>query len=211
MIMKNLSLPTVFAFTSLCLAMSCGVVGESPDSGVFERGLVADNGNGPEDTTTTDAPIPDVTEEEGDDDACECEFTTYNLDVRVGDQFVLSNFVSCDGLIRFDYEDGEDWNLDNFNTDRAVTIVESDLLAGNKSEGRYRLQLFDDTGEELDHMTIRINHDDESDIQPGDEIPGQAPTVDCSEDDDDDTDDDDGDDDDGGGPTTSTPPTDVIL
>lgn len=109
--------------------------------------------------------------DEPDDDACEeaegeCRFTTYNLDVRTGDTFVLSHFVSCGHApgsgYTFAYEEGAPWNLDAFNADEPVTITDDDLDGGD--DGRYRLLLVDADGEELDHMTIRIDHDDESDV-----------------------------------------------
>ena len=115
----------------------------------------------------TDTPPPAETPVECVPETGDCEFTTYNLDVRVGDQFILAHFVECEGpagAFVFAYEDGEDWNLDAFNADELVTIVEADLLGGNKSEGRYRLSMLDAMGDEVDHMTIRIDHADQSDV-----------------------------------------------
>src|SRR5688572_13104444 len=60
-------------------------------------------------------------------DLSECSFTTYNLDVQVGDRFVITNFLErCEGQVGADfifvYEDDETWNLDAFNSDRVVEI-----------------------------------------------------------------------------------------
>lgn len=108
--------------------------------------------------------------------AVECRFTTYNLDVQVGDTFVLTHFLErCDGRLganfTFAYEGDETWNLAAFNANLPVTITEADLAGGNKGEGEYRLNLVGPGGEELDHATIRVGHGGESDIQPGDEVP----------------------------------------
>lgn len=106
----------------------------------------------------------------------ECRFDTYNLEVQVGDRFVITNFLErCGGQVGadfvFGYEDGETWNLDNFNRNGVVEIVEADLGGGNHGDGEYRVSLLSLSGDEMDHMTIRIGHGGESDIQPGDEIP----------------------------------------
>ena len=94
-------------------------------------------------------------------DLSECRFTTYNLDVATGDRFVLSNFLEgCEGRVGvdffFEYEAGETWNIDAFNSDGVVEILEADAEGGNHGDGEYRFQLVDGLGEELDHVTIRI-------------------------------------------------------
>ncbi len=114
-------------------------------------------------------------------DLRDCEFTTYNLDVEVGDRFVLSNFLSeCHGQIgidlRFEYEDQEAWNLEAFNTNQVIEIDQADLEGGNHGNGEYRFMMVTSEGEELDHMTIRIEHGD-SDIE---KEHTQAPPVHCA-------------------------------
>lgn len=119
-----------------------------------------------------------VARREGDPcvrDVSDCRFDTYNIEVRTGDVFVLSNFVErCEGDAGtdyvFGYEDDETWNLTAFNTNTPITIVEADLDGGNHGDGEYRISLFDADGEELDHATIRIDHDDESDVREGDDL-----------------------------------------
>lgn len=122
----------------------------------------------------------------------ECRFDTYNLEVQVGDRFVITNFLErCGGEVGVDfvfgYEGGETWNLDNFNRNGVVEIVEADLAGGNHGDGEYRVSLLSMSGDEMDHMTIRIGHGGESDIRPGDEIPpapsGGASSATCPEDD----------------------------
>ncbi len=108
-------------------------------------------------------------------DLSRCRFERYNLDVRVGDRFVLSNFLErCDGDagvdFAFAYEGDTTWNLAAFNADAVVEIVEADLEGGNHGDGEYRLDLVDARGRELDHATIRIDHDDRSDVRGGDDI-----------------------------------------
>ncbi len=125
--------------------------------------------------TAEDGPDAGVGED-GVPCAVECRFSTYNLDVQVGDTFVLTHFLErCDGRLganfAFAYDGDETWNLGAFNANEPVTITEADLAGGNKSEGEYRLNLVGPNGEELDHATIRVGHGDESDIRPGDEVP----------------------------------------
>lgn len=113
-----------------------------------------------------------VGEDGDDDDACRCEFTTYNLDVRTGDTFVLSRFLSC-GVDRggavFAYEEGDEtFGLVEFNADLPVTITPEVAAGGEDGEGEYRLSLFALDGDEVDHITIRIDHDDVSDVGPND-------------------------------------------
>ena len=126
----------------------------------------------------------------GANTACsdECEFTTYNLDVRTGDTFVLARFLACvDPLASHTFVqegDGAPWrHLDAINAGEPITITDADRAGGDHGPGEYRLFLIDDvTGDDVDHMTIRIDHDDESDIdvdaahaQPL--VPGECPVI----------------------------------
>ncbi len=141
--------------------------GSSDGSASTDPGETPDGGGDSEDPNPSSDPRCDA----------ECEFTTYNLDVQVGDVFVLANFVDCDGApgeFVFAYEGAEDWNIDAFNTDLPVTITTIDLEGGNKGAGEYRLNMLDAHGEELDHMTIRINHGEDSDVTAADAVPPVA-------------------------------------
>ncbi len=167
----------------LCLlGLACGPV----DDGRLDRGVVGDL----EAQTSGD----DVTPEGGfggvdvvapcPPDLSRCEFERYNIDVRVSDRFVLTRFLEgCDGEIGVDfafaYEDDTTWNLTAFNTDEAVEIVEADLDGGNHGEGEYRIELVGADGASIDHATLRIDHDEESDVRPGDDLPPPARNTDC--------------------------------
>lgn len=176
--MKNTPL---YPIGLIILTLGCGgATGDDSRAQGSALDFVADDTRVPSDGASTPAPQtidgeddPTAGEDDGDrvdvDCRSECEFTTYNLDVVVGDSFVLDHFVDCeDGPAPyvFGYEDGEDWNLAAFNSGQLVTILRSDLDGGNKGDGEYRFSMYDAHGEELDHMTIRIGHDDRSDIAP---------------------------------------------
>ena len=49
-----------------------------------------------------------------------------------------------------------------------------------RSSTRRRPDLVGADGEEIDHATIRIDHDDESDVRPGDDVPPPSYTDDCA-------------------------------
>jgi hypothetical protein len=190
----------------LVTLMGCGADQIGVDGAPVEGSIDA-----PSDEVPADAPAP--AEEGGACSADECRFDTYNLDVLVGDRFVISNFLgACEGQVGVDfvfaYEDGETWNLDAFNSDRAIEITEADLSGGNHGEGEYRVFLFDSGGEELDHMTIRIGHDPESDIRPGDATPPTRTNGTCGEPDGGDADGDGGDADGDGIPDDRDPDAD---
>ncbi len=90
------------------------------------------------------------------------KFTTYNLDVKVGDTINILNYIETDGAVlgtdfELYYTDGETWHLIDFNNNSPVVLVNSDLSGGNKSEGEYRISLrFIGSDDSEDHMTIRI-------------------------------------------------------
>jgi hypothetical protein len=122
---------------------------------------------------------------------CRCRFTTYNLEVEVGDTFVLANFLSCGkdrGALRF-VADGDTLDLAALNADAPITISAGDAQSGNHGEGRHRIELVDESGDVVDKVTIRV--DDKSEIGAG---AADAPAG-CPVGDDDGNVDDDGDDD----------------
>lgn len=158
----------------LTLLAACG---PGPDASVDRGGLgsLDDGANLPAIPAPESERESEPAEPACPPDVSECRFERYNLDVRVGDRFVLANFVErCDGDagtdFEFAYEDDTLWNLAAFNANAVVEIVEADLDDGNHGDGEYRLLLVDTEGRELDHATIRIDHDDDSDVRSGDDI-----------------------------------------
>jgi hypothetical protein len=160
--------------------LSFEVMVEGSDESVLDVGRITIHGATAKSRSSDDS---------GEDDShCrparldDCSFSTYNLDVQVGDKFILENFIEdCPGELGVDmvfgYEDGESWNLSAVNDNSAIEIVESDLNGGNHGEGEYRLFLLDaSTGDVLDHITVRVGHDDESDIQAGDDQLTRTPS-----------------------------------
>jgi hypothetical protein len=181
-----------------------GLDGElgTPDSATDDDGTADQGGDNNDDATGEivggDDNSADDNSADDDSEACvaRCRFDRYNLDVRVGDTFVLTNFVTCpDVLAHHSFAaDGGDWaQLDDANAGVAITITTDDAEGGNHGDGEWRINLVDERGEEVDHATIRVNHDDESDITAADAVARDV-DVDC----DDDSSDDDGTADQGG-------------
>ncbi|MFT5467573.1 MAG: VCBS repeat-containing protein, partial [Verrucomicrobiales bacterium] len=90
------------------------------------------------------------------------EFTTYNLDINVGDSVtILDNLIHGSLVLgthfEFFYEDTETWHLAEFNANTTVTTVASDLSGGNSGAGQYRISVrFIGNTDKEDWMEIRI-------------------------------------------------------
>lgn len=162
---------------SILLPLLLVACGSRPDAAI-DRGGLEDGTRSP-----VEAPAPETNECEPD--LSRCEFERYNVDLRVGDRFVLTNFLEgCRGDVGtdffFEYEDGTTWNLAAFNVNAVVELVEADREGGPRGKGEFRIDLVGADGEEIDHATIRIDHDDESDVRPGDDVPPPSYTDDCA-------------------------------
>ena len=95
-------------------------------------------------------------------DEARLEFTTYNLDLEVGDTFQILDYLIYGSFVlgthyEFYYEDAETWKLAEYNANLPVTTVTADLLGGNHGPGEYRVwvRYIGDTSDQ-DKMTVRI-------------------------------------------------------
>ncbi len=117
----------------------------------------------------------------------EVEFCPFEMKVAVGDAFNIRDYLhekddndeehDIDwSRVKFTYTEGDaddkpnngNWHLDDFNAGRAVTIKRKDMehTTGNHGEGVYRLYVKRDDEEHYDDfVTIRVNDDDESDVE----------------------------------------------
>ncbi len=126
----------------------------------------------------------------------ELEFTTYNLDVRIGQSFNIRNYVKYKDSnaqvdwtkVYFTYTGAganspttpADWNLAKFNTGTMVTATAADANApGNSGDGQFRIymvRLGSNTYD--DHMEMRVSNDSSNDINEAKaNLPGTLSTA----------------------------------
>ena len=95
----------------------------------------------------------------------EVKFTTYNLDVEVGDTIKILDYIEPTNLTlgaeyQLYYEDSETWHLQDFNANAPAAIQASDLERRNHGEKENRITMRRVGKSTIDdHMTIRLSGD----------------------------------------------------
>src|ERR1700710_1546027 len=92
--------------------------------------------------------IPPGTPAPSDGCSATCGFDRYNLDVQVGDVFVVQDFLTCSAFTGVSFAmDGGSWDqLAAINAAQPITISDVDRQGGNHGDGEYRLNIVDAQG-----------------------------------------------------------------
>ncbi len=95
--------------------------------------------------------------------------------MRLGDSIRITDYIETEGgwTLGVDFtiinsKDGErideNWHTDDLNDNVTFVITGADCSGGNKDDNEHRIYMISSSGEELDHMTVRVDDDQCDDL-----------------------------------------------